>query len=120
MLRGDAPVIFGDGEQALDYIYISDAIEGTIQAMTHAENGAVFNVGSGAATSVLALTEVMRKVAGTIAPPQYEPPDWTAGSYRVGDITKIKKGLGWEPVVTLEEGLRHTFTWMKERHTYGN
>lgn len=120
MLRGAAPVIFGDGEQALDYIYVSDAIDATIRAMTHAKNGAVFNVGSGVATSVRSLTDVMKRVAESTTDASNEPPDWTAGSYRVGDITKIKRELGWEPSVSLEVGLRHTFTWMKERSTYGN
>lgn len=120
MLRGEAPVVFGDGQQALDYIYVSDAIEGTLHTMTHAKNGALFNVGSGVATSVLTLTDVMKKVAGCDVPASFDAPDWTAGSYRVGEIDKIKNELGWEPVVSLEEGLRTTFAWMKERYTYGN
>ena len=120
MLGGEAPIVFGDGSQTLDYIYVSDAIEATIRAMTHGESGALFNVGSGIATPVLSLTESMKKVASWNSATTFEAPDWTAGSFRVGDIGKIKQELGWEPRVSLEEGLRETYAWMKERQSYGN
>ena len=113
--RGEAPVILGDGEQALDYIYVDDVVDATIRAMELPIDGEVLNIGSGDATTINALTRAMIDVAGTKATPVYGPADWTAGSARVGDTTKARRLLGWQPTVSLHEGLRRTFEWVKSR-----
>lgn len=114
LLAGQPPTVYGDGEQALDYVYVDDVVEATILAMTSETTGEVFNVGSGEATSVNHLIDTMIGVSGTEQQKQYGPPDWTAGSCRVGDASKIAKSLGWRPRTSLREGLEQTWSWMRE------
>lgn len=112
LLRGEPPVIYGDGEQTLDYVFVDDAVEATIAALEREVSGEVFNIGSGMATSVNHLVATMQKVAGGTRAPVYEAADWTAGSYRVGNVDKARLLLGWQPRVGLAEGLGRTYAWM--------
>jgi len=109
---GQPPVIFGDGSQRLDYVYVEDVVEATLRCMESPEGGRLLNVGSGVGTSVGELTAAMLKVAGSRLRPVHEPPDWTAGSSRVANIDAIRTALGWTPRTTLAEGLRATWSWM--------
>jgi len=114
--RGEAPVIFGDGEQALDYIYVDDVVDATIRAMELPLDGEVLNVGSGDATTINALTDVMLDVAGSKATATRGPADWTQGTSRVADAAKARRLLGgWRPTVSLRDGLARTFEWVKSR-----
>ncbi len=112
LLAGLPPTIYGDGEQTLDYVFVDDAVDATVRALETDLSGEVLNVGTGVPTSVNQLIATMQAVAHRSLPPQHEPPDWTAGSYRVGDITKIRRLLGWEPRTALADGLGRTFAWM--------
>ncbi len=112
LLRGEPPVIYGDGEQTLDYVFVDDAVEATIAALEREVSGEVFNIGSGMATSVNHLVATMQKVAGSARAPVYEAADWTAGSFRVGNVDKAGLLLGWQPRVGLAEGLGRTYAWM--------
>ena len=114
--RGEAPVIFGDGEQALDYIYVDDVVDATLLAMELPIDGEVLNIGSGDATTINELTRAMLDVAGGAAAPVHGHADWTAGSSRVGDIAKARSHLdGWEPKISLREGLARTYDWIRSR-----
>jgi UDP-glucose 4-epimerase len=112
---GKPPVIYGDGEQALDYIFVDDVVDATICALETDVSGEVLNIGSGEATTVSQLTEVMGAVSGGSVAPLFEPPDWTAGSRRVADVGKARGLLGFTPQTSLRDGLQRTFNWMKER-----
>jgi UDP-glucose 4-epimerase len=109
---GEAPVVYGDGEQALDYVFVDDAVAATLAALAPAADGEVVNIASGAATTVNHLVALMQEVAGTDRPPRHDPPDWTAGSRRVGDPDKARRLLGWEARTTLREGLAATYRWL--------
>jgi UDP-glucose 4-epimerase len=114
--RGEAPLILGDGQQALDYIYVDDVVDATIRAMELPVDGEVINIGSGEPTSIAALTRTMLDVAGSKAAPAHGPADWTAGSSRVADAAKAHRLLGgWRPTVSLREGLARTYDWVKSR-----
>jgi UDP-glucose 4-epimerase len=112
MLRGEAPVVYGDGKQTLDYVFVDDAVEATLAALTTQHAGEVFNIGSGAGTPVGELIDLMRDVAGCDLPARRDPPDWTAGSYRVGNVDKARRMLDWQARVSLREGLLRTYRWM--------
>ena len=109
---GQAPVIFGDGSQRLDYVFVEDVVDATLRCMESPESGRLLNVGSGVGTSIDELTAAMLKVAGSPLKPVHEPPDWTAGSSRVANISAIRTAFDWTPRVTLAEGLRTTWRWM--------
>lgn len=112
--RGEPPVVYGDGEQALDYVYVDDAVEAALAALCEPVSGAVLNIGSGTATTINALMAMMQRAAGTDLPVRYEPADWTAGSCRVGNVDRARRVLGWSPRVPIEEGLARTYRWMIE------
>ena len=109
---GQPPVIFGDGSQRLDYVFVEDVVDATLRCMQAPDGGRILNVGSGVGTSVVELTAAMLKVAGSQLRPVHEPPDWTAGSSRVANIAAIRAELGWTPRTTLAEGLRATWSWL--------
>jgi UDP-glucose 4-epimerase len=114
LLRGQPPTVRGDGSQALDYVYVDDAVEAALRALQSSPASAVYNVGSGAGTTIDDLTDRMMRVAGRRLPKSYLPADETAGSYRVADTSRIESALGWRPGVSLDEGLVRTWRWMRE------
>jgi UDP-glucose 4-epimerase len=114
IFSGQAPIIFGDGQQTLDYIYVDDAVEATIRSMEIDTGGEVINVGSGEGISVESLIKSMCRVTGTPFKPLFDPADWTAGTRRVGDISRARKLLSWGPTVDFESGLEKTARWIDE------
>jgi UDP-glucose 4-epimerase len=115
LARGEAPVIFGDGTQALDYLYVEDAARAAIMAMRSPACAEVFNVGSGRAVTVSRLMEALIRVSGRRVRPVHAAADWTAGTRRVADVRRVRAALGWAPRVTLTQGLRRTQRWLGGR-----
>lgn len=115
LARGEAPLINGDGRQALDYVYIDDVVEAVIRALLAPGGGRVLNVGSGTPTAVADLVHRMCAIAGGAIAPAAAPADWTHGTERSGAITRIREAFGWTPAVALDDGLRRTWEWMR-RH----
>jgi UDP-glucose 4-epimerase len=111
---GQAPVIFGDGSQRLDYVYVDDVVDATLRCMESPGGGRLLNVGSGVGTSISELTAAMLKAASSQLSPIHEPPDWTAGSSRVANVAAIRAALGWTPRFTLAQGLSATWSWLNE------
>lgn len=114
ILRGEAPIVYGDGGQTLDYVYVDDAVEATLRALTRPCASEVINVGSGEGVRVLELLSTMQKVSGSRAAIEQGPADWTAGTSRIGDIGKARALLGWQPQVAIEEGLARTYAWLRD------
>ena len=116
--EGLPPVINGDGAQALDYVYVDDAVDALIRMATTPGGVGVVNVASGRARTVSELTEVMLAVAGHEGiDPDYAPPDWTAGSRRVGTTARTREVLGWSATTPLDEGLRQV--WARPEGGFG-
>ena len=114
LLQGQAPVMFGDGQQALDYVYVDDAVEATLRALEReASHQRVLNVASGEATTVEALLRTLLEVAGCELELDQGPADWTAGSWRVGDPAMAREVLGWTSSTTLRDGLQATLDWVE-------
>lgn len=115
LIEGREPIIYGNGSQTLDYIYVSDVVEASIRALMSAPNGSVLNVGSGKDTNILDLTKTMMEIAKSKGTIQFQAPDWTHGSYRVANISKIRGSLNWTPQINLREGLIKTYQWLLSR-----
>ncbi len=113
LLRGEAPIIFGDGRQTLDNVVVDDVVEATVAAMETARSGATWNIGSGEPTSVSHLIATMTAQSGHTMPPIVEPPDWTQGSFRVGDVRRAHAELGWRATTSLTDGISRTLAWMR-------
>lgn len=114
MLDGKTPVIFGDGEQLRDYVYISDIVEANVLALIKG-SGEILNIGSGIGSSVNQIFSLLAKILDFQKPAQY-------AAARPGEIYKIyldsrraQRILGWKAHVPFEEGLRHTVEWHQSR-----
>jgi UDP-glucose 4-epimerase len=112
LLKGQKPVINGDGNQQLDYIYVDDVVSALLLAMTGDDAFEVFNVGNGLAVSINQLTRIMKEVAGVQTECAHGPADFTAGSFRSANTMKFDRHFGPQARVSLEDGLRRTFDWM--------
>lgn len=112
MIKGEKPVIYGDGNQRLDYIYVDDVVSALLLAMGGADEFNVFNVGNGSGVSVNDLTALMKEVVGVNTANEYGPADFTHGTSRVADTSKFNNHFGSQARVPLAHGLRRTFEWM--------
>jgi UDP-glucose 4-epimerase len=115
LARGEAPTVYGDGEQALDYVYVDDAVAALVALAAPEHDGATLNIASGRGVTVNELTATMSAVSGSALAPQMCPPDWTAGSRRVGDANAAATRLGWRAETALEVGLARCWEWMGEQ-----
>lgn len=115
-LRGEPFIIFGDGTQTRDFIFVTDNVELELRALlSDAANGETINVGSGRQTTVLELAERVARLAGVEPKFNFQPKRSMEIKYRCPEITKMKRLLGYEPKVSLDEGLAQTFEWYKRR-----
>ncbi len=111
--RGEAPVINGDGQQALDYVFVQDVVRGLQLLAAPEHNGLTCNLGSGIATSVNDLTQRMMTVSGVQREPVIAPADHTAGTRRVGNVKLAEQVLGWTADTSLDDGLAAVWAWME-------
>lgn len=105
-LTGGSVVLFGDGQQSRDFVYLSDVVDALVSAATAGEvNRQVLNVGSGQETSVLALIDQIEVVSGRRVS-RVSNPEKTGGVRRlVADISQARALLDFRPRVSLEQGL---------------
>ena len=107
LLQGKNPTIFGDGGQTRDFVHVRDITQANMLAMESDRGvGEVFNVASGSAVSILGLFELIKEATGAKdAKPKFADP--ALGDVRIGtaSIDKIKKSMGYNPRVRLDEGL---------------
>jgi UDP-glucose 4-epimerase len=106
--EGRAPVVYGDGRQTRDYIYVSDVASAFVLAAEGGRTG-TFNVGWGRESSVLDLLEVLQRLAPAPVEPSFEPLRPGELKRSALDSTQLRTTLGWEPKVELDEGLTATY-----------
>ena len=114
LIGGDSCVIFGDGEQTRDFVFVDDVVDAFARAAERA-GGLLLNIGTGVETSVNELYEVMARAAGRVEPPQYEaarPGELARSSL---DPSKASIHLGWKPWTSLEDGLAAVTRWYREK-----
>ncbi len=111
---GDATVIFGDGTQARDFVYVDDIVDSLLAAV--GSTGGPYNVGTGRDTTVADLHAACARVAGTDQAPRHEPARLGDVQRSVLDARLIERELGWRARVSLDDGLARTWAWQKE-HT---
>jgi len=118
--RGEPPVIFGDGSQTMDFIYIEDVAVANVLAAKSKATDEVFNVASGEETSLLQLLETLLKVTGADLRPVFQPErSVNPVRRRLASTEKAERLLGFRASVGLEEGLRRLAEWRRSmRNTY--
>ncbi|HLI32791.1 MAG TPA: NAD-dependent epimerase/dehydratase family protein [Solirubrobacteraceae bacterium] len=108
--NGEAPRIYGDGEQTRDYIHVRDVAAAFVAAAERPSPG-VYNVGTGVQTSVNRLWELLQGVSGRSVTAQHMPPRMGELRRSALDATRMREAFGWEPKVGLEEGLAETYAY---------
>jgi UDP-glucose 4-epimerase len=111
MDKGLSPVVYGDGSQAYDFIYVGDTARANVCALKSDVPFGFYNVGRGIKTSIKELTELILKITGSNLPIRYEPAGQTFVTNRVGDPAAAARDLGFTWTVDLEEGLRRLVDW---------
>jgi UDP-glucose 4-epimerase len=111
--KGLSPVIFGDGTQSYDFIYVGDAARANVCALKSEVQFGFYNVGRGIKTSIKELTELILKITDSNLAIQFEPDSQTFVTNRVGDPVAAERDLGFTWSVDLENGLRRLIEWRK-------
>lgn len=109
--QGLSPVIFGDGSQEYDFVYVSDVAAANVKAMEAGTTDTLYNVGSGQGTTIRAITEMILDLTGSRLPIQYEQAGQTFVTKRIGDPNKAARELGFRSSVDLREGLKKLIEW---------
>lgn len=107
--RGEAPTIFGDGQQTRDFTYIENVVDANMAALNcPAPNGEAVNIACGDRISLLKLLDLLCEAAGRTVAAKHAPP--RAGDVRdsQADITQASRLIGYTPRVSLEEGIART------------
>jgi nucleoside-diphosphate-sugar epimerase len=103
--------VWGDGLQQRSFMYIDDCIEGVSRLM-ESEHTEPINIGSSELVSVNGLISIVEEIAGIRVEKNYQLDKPKGVRGRNSDNTKIKEVLGWEPSISLKEGLEKTYTWV--------
>jgi nucleoside-diphosphate-sugar epimerase len=114
LCEGHRPTIYGDGEQTRDFTYVANVVDGVLRACAAPEaNGEVINVATGGRISLNQLFAAVRDLVGANADPIYQ--EARAGDVRdsQADISKARRLLGYDPIVSFEQGLEKTVAWFR-------
>ncbi len=111
--QGLPPVVYGDGSQQYDFIYVGDIARANIKAMEANVTGKCYNVGRGIGTSIKELTELLLRLTGSKLPIEYKPAGQTFVTNRIGSIAAADRDLGFLWTVDLEEGMKKLIEWRK-------
>ena len=109
-IEGKNAVIYGDGEQSRDFVYVGDVAAANVRAAeTVGISGNVYNVGGGKRTTLNELASIVAKVTGKPFSPKHEAARAGDIVHSLADVSRTKKDLAWDPAVSVEEGLRRLF-----------
>ena len=109
---GDSIEVWGDGKQTRSFCYIDDCLEGTYRLM-HSDVKEVLNIGSDYLISINDMIDVIANIGGKKIGKNYDTTKPQGVRGRNSDNTLCKQLLGWEPAVSLEEGLKQTYHWIE-------
>jgi UDP-glucose 4-epimerase len=108
LARREETLVFGDGEQSRDFVYVGDIVAAVLAA-AEAEGGGTFNIGTGIETTVNDLHRLCAGTVGVDAEPRHLAVRAGDARRSVLDATRAERELGWRPQVTLDDGLRRTW-----------
>jgi UDP-glucose 4-epimerase len=115
IVRGASPVVYGDGHQSRDFVYVEDVVRANLLAMSASGvAGRVFNIATGRAVSLLELLQVLEDIFGFPVRPRFDPPRPGDIRQSMADITQAEQVLGYRPQVSLAEGLRRAIGYYRQ------
>jgi UDP-glucose 4-epimerase len=113
LLAGEAPSLRGEGKPTRDYVHVGDVARAFVLA-AESGNAGIYNVGTGVQTSTARLLEILQEAAGTSIEPRQDPLKEGELKASALDASRIERELGWQPTVSVDEGLRETFAWYRD------
>jgi UDP-N-acetylglucosamine 4-epimerase len=116
LLNGQPPVINGDGTTSRDFTYVANVVQANLLSLFTKNEKAVnqvYNIGCGQQTSLLQLVHYMKKIGGVNIEPKHVPERSGDVKHSLADISKAKTLLGYDPAVSVDDGLRQTYEWYK-------
>ena len=111
-LMGQPITVFGDGSQTRSFCYVSDLLEGIYRLLESDEHEPT-NIGNPQEITILEFAERVRKLVGATTPIAFHALPQDDPKQRCPDISKAKRLLGWEPKITLEDGLQRTLEYFR-------
>jgi nucleoside-diphosphate-sugar epimerase len=119
VIEGEAPVVYGDGEQSRDFTYVENIVDETLRACeAPGASGKVFNGGTGARITLNEVLRQLEKITGKKLQAKYEQARTGDILHSQADISLARRVLGYEPRVLFEQGLKRTWDWYNA--AYGN
>jgi UDP-glucose 4-epimerase len=120
-LNGQPPVIYGDGRQTRDFVFVGDVVQALLlAAASPAANGRIFNVGTGKSVTINELWRTIGALSGCNANPVFQAPRHGDILHSVSAIDSARAVLGFAPRVSLEKGLESTLDWYRKSAQAGN
>lgn len=112
--QGLPPIVYGDGSQAYDFVYVTDCALANLCALKTNVTDQFYNVGRGVQTTIKELAEIILEITGSSFSIQYEPSGTTFVTNRVGCPKKAEAEIGFKANVDLKEGLQKLIEWRKK------
>ncbi len=117
-LRNEPMTIFGDGSQTRSFCYVSDLVRGLLLLMD-SDLAEPVNIGNPVEMKILELAERIKEITGSSAPIEFNPLPVDDPKIRKPDIRRARELLAWGPIITLDEGIRHTISDFRPRLDQG-
>ena len=114
-LRGEPITVQGDGSQTRSICYVDDQVRGYLAMLDHPGVTGPVNIGTDDEITILRLAELVREMVDSTSPIEHVDGRPDDPSRRCPDLSRARQLLGWKPEVPLEEGLRRTIAWFRER-----
>lgn len=115
---GEDLVVWGDGTAVRSFVYVGDAARAVLIALTEGDPGEAYNIDSGTEVTIAELASTVRDVVNPSLNLVFDPSKPAGAPYRVAAIAKLA-ALGYQPTVSLEDGLRRTLEWYRENVSSG-
>jgi UDP-glucose 4-epimerase len=111
----DKPLeVYGDGEQSRDFTHVNDIVEANWLALEKAIPGEVFNIGGGSRITLNGVIEIIAEITGREVEMDYSSTQKGDVRHTKADMTKAKEKLGYKPKVSIQDGLKTEYEWIKE------
>jgi nucleoside-diphosphate-sugar epimerase len=112
LLSGEPPIIYGDGLQTRDFVYVEDVVHANLLAMkSDLVDGGTFNIAGHGPITILDLVHQLRRFFPDSPEPVYQPPRSGDIKHSSADQRRAQEALGYRPRIALEQGLQHTVQW---------
>ena len=106
-------IVWGDGGQSRDFTFISDIVQGCLRALEAGQDGSVYNLGGGSRRTLNEVLEAMRRITGKPLKVNYQPVQKGDVRHTGASLEKIKTELGYNPQVSMMEGLEREWEWVR-------